>query len=256
MSSIIENVRNADWKHLLPHRAPGDDEVNVGTGERWASAALGAALVAFSLRRHRLRGLLVPLGTGLVARGISGRCALNRALGRNSARRERVASPVASVAGGEGVKVERSVMVDRPPEEVFAFWRDFENLPRFMDHLESVTVLDGRRSHWVAKGPAGTRVEWDAEIHNEIPGRLIAWRSLPGADVPNAGSVHFEPVYGGRGTAVRVVLSYEPPAGRAGAAVATLFGEEPSQQVEDDLRRLKQVLEATDAGAGAPAALR
>jgi uncharacterized membrane protein len=122
-------------------------------------------------------------------------------------------------------------------------WRNFENLPRFMDHLESVTVIDENQSHWVAKAPAGTRVEWNAAIHNEIEDELIAWRSLPGADVNNAGSVHFTPAGEGR-TEVRVVLSYEPPAGKMGAAIAKLLGEEPSQQVEDDLRRFKQVMEA------------
>ncbi|HEX5386479.1 MAG TPA: SRPBCC family protein [Gemmatimonadales bacterium] len=250
MSSIIDSVRDnvigADWRHLLPHRARGEGPVNVGSTERWISAAVGAAFVVAGLRRRRWRGWLLPMGGGLILRALTGRSGVNRALGRNSARREQVASPVASVAGGEGIKVERRVVIDRPPDEVYRFWRNLENLPRFMEHLESVTMRGGGRSHWVAKAPGGTRVEWDAEIHNEIPGELIAWRSLPGADVPNAGSVHFTPALGGRGTEVRVVLSYEPPAGRLGAAVATLFGEEPEQQVEDDLRRLKQVLESAD----------
>ena len=111
-----------------------------------------------------------------------------------------------------------------------------------MDHLESVTVLDENRSHWVAKAPVGTRVEWDAVIHNEIENELIAWRSLPKADVNNAGSVHFNSV-GEGATEVRVVLSYQPPAGKLGAVVAKLLGEEPSTQVDDDLRRFKQVME-------------
>ena len=135
------------------------------------------------------------------------------------------------------------MVVNRPVQEVYQFWRNFENLPRFMDHLESVTVLDENRSHWVAKAPAGTRVEWDAAIHNEIENELIAWRSLPDADVNNAGSVHFAAV-GEGATEVRVVLSYQPPAGKLGAVVAKLLGEEPSTQVDDDLRRLKQVMEA------------
>jgi uncharacterized membrane protein len=116
-----------------------------------------------------------------------------------------------------------------------------------MDHLESVTVLDERRSHWVAKGPVGSKVEWDAVIHNEIPNELIAWRSLEGAEVDNAGSVHFTPTETGD-TEVRVVLRYDPPAGRVGAAIARLFGEEPSRQVAEDLRRLKQVVEAGETG--------
>jgi uncharacterized membrane protein len=196
-----------------------------------------------ALRRKRFRGLLLPLGASLLSRAVSGRCAVNRALGRNTARGERV-SPVASVARGQGIKVDRSIVVDRSPQEVYSFWRRLENLPRFMDHLESVTVLDENRSHWIAKAPAGTKVEWDATIHNEIENELIAWRSLPGADVDNAGSVHFTPLAGG--TEVRVVLSYDPPAGKVGATVAKLLGEEPSQQVEEDLRRFKQVIEAVE----------
>ena len=224
--------------------------VNVGRNERIVSGLAGAALIAFGMRRRALRGFLVPLGGSLIARAVTGRCAVNRALGRNSAVDDSAVSPVASVPRGQGIKVEKSVVIQRPVDELYAFWREFENLPRFMDHLESVRTIDDRRSHWVAKAPAGTKVEWDAEIHNEIENELIAWRSLPGADVNNAGSVHFRPAPGG-GTEVRVVLSYEPPAhtGRIGSAVARLFGEEPAQQVEEDLRRFKQVMEAGDAAA-------
>jgi uncharacterized membrane protein len=158
---------------------------------------------------------------------------------------------VASVGRGEGIKVEESVTINRPVLEVYRFWRNFENLPRFMDHLEAVTVIDDVRSHWVAKGPAGTKVEWDAIIHNEVDDELIAWRSLRGSEVNNAGSVHFTPTPDGTGTDVRVVLSYQPPAGKIGAAVAKLLGEEPSKQVADDLRRFKQVMESGDVMAGA-----
>jgi uncharacterized membrane protein len=221
-----------------------EDGVNVGTVERVASAVAGAALMIFSLRRGRAARLLMPLSGNLLVRGITGHCAVNRAIGRNSALREPTVSPVASVGRGQGIKVERSLVIDRPADELYAFWRNFENLPRFMDHLESVTVLTPRRSRWTARAPAGSRVSWDAEINNEIPDRLIAWRSLPGSDVPNAGSVHFTPVRGGARTEVRVVLSYEPPGGRLGAAVAKLFGREPDQQVDEDLRRFKQVMES------------
>jgi uncharacterized membrane protein len=153
------------------------------------------------------------------------------------------------VGRGQGTKVEERVTINRPVLEVYRFWRNFENLPRFMDHLESVTVIDDTRSHWVAKGPAGTRVEWDAVIHQEFDDELIAWRSLPGSEINNAGSVHFTPSPDGRGTDVRVVLSYEPPAGKLGVAVAKLLGEEPSRQVADDLRRLKQVMDTGDTAA-------
>ena len=133
--------------------------------------------------------------------------------------------------------------INRSPEEIYHFWRDFQNLPRFMDHLESVDVLDERRSHWRAKAPAGKTVEWDAEIIEDRPNELIAWRSLENADVPNTGSVRFVPAPGGRGTEVHVELKYDPPGGAVGVAIAKLFGEEPNQQVATDLRRFKQVME-------------
>ncbi len=144
---------------------------------------------------------------------------------------------------GKGVRVRRDITIAKPPEEVYRFWRNFENLPRFMEHLESVQILDERRSHWRAKAPAGAGVEWDAEIIEDRPNELIVWRSLDGADVPNTGSVRFVPAPGGRGTEVNVELRYDPPGGKLGATVAKLFGEEPGQQVDGDLRRLKQVLE-------------
>ena len=233
------------WENL--RRPDSEDEgVNVGKTERVVSVVAAAAVAAVGLRRKRLRPLLLPVAGSLFSRGVTGRCAVNRALGRNSAKGSRV-SPVASVRRGEGTKVEKSIIVNRPVHDVYEFWRNFENLPRFMDHLESVTVIDENRSHWIAKAPAGTRVEWDAVIHNEVEGELIAWRSLPGADINNAGSVHFSPVMGETGqTEVRVVLSYEPPAGKVGVAVAKLLGEEPSKQVADDLRRFKQVMEASE----------
>ena len=233
---------NESWENLRrPQTA--DDGINVGRTERLVSGIAGAAVIALALRRKRLRGLLFPLGGSLLSRAVTGRCAVNRALGRNTAKGGRV-SPVAR---GEGIRVERTITVNRPREEVYHFWRQLENLPRFMDHLESVTVLDEDRSHWVAKAPAGTKVEWDASIQDEIENELIVWRSLPGSDIDNAGSVHFIPA--AEGTEVRVVLSYDPPAGKVGAAVAKLLGEEPEQQIEEDLRRFKQVVEAAEAPA-------
>jgi uncharacterized membrane protein len=231
------------WENLRRPR-DHDNSINVGKTERLVSGLAAAAVAAVALRRKRLRPLLLPLAANLISRAVTGRCPVNRAIGRNSARER--SSPVASVRRGEGIKVEKSVMVNRPAADVYHFWRNFENLPRFMDHLESVTVIDENRSHWVAKAPAGTKVEWDATIHNEIEDELIAWRSLSGADVNNAGSVHFTPAADGSTTEVLVVLSYEPPAGKLGATVAKLLGEEPSQQVEDDLRRFKQVMEGTE----------
>jgi uncharacterized membrane protein len=149
-----------------------------------------------------------------------------------------------SKAAEEGViRTRRSITIGRQVDDVFAYWRNVEHLPRFMRHLESVTDLGNGRSHWVAKAPAGERVEWDAEITSEVPNELIAWRSIGDADVYNAGTVRFLAAPGGRGTEVRVDLEYDPPLGKLGSKVAMFWREEPGQQVQDDLRRLKQMLE-------------
>jgi len=163
-------------------------------------------------------------------------------LGLNTA--EEARPPATSVRAEHGVKVEKSFTINRSAADLYRFWRNFENLPRFMNHLESIRVLSDRRSHWVACGPLGTHVEWDAEIINERPNELIAWRSLEGSDVDTAGSVHFLEAPGMRGTEVRVTLKYDPPGGKLGASLAKLFGEAPEQQIQEDLRRFKQVMEA------------
>ncbi|HEV2802724.1 MAG TPA: SRPBCC family protein [Pyrinomonadaceae bacterium] len=155
---------------------------------------------------------------------------------------QQLSSKNSTTAGG-AMHVQKSITIERSPEELYQFWRNFENLPRFMYHLESVRVAGDGRSHWVAKAPLGTTVEWDAEIVEDRPAELIAWRSTEGADVENRGSVRFERATGGRGTIVRVELEYNPPAGVVGATVAKLLGEEPEGQVKDDLHRFKQVIE-------------
>jgi uncharacterized membrane protein len=148
------------------------------------------------------------------------------------------------IADDGSIHFSRSVVINRSPEELYRFWRDFHNLPRFMFHLESVHVTGDKRSHWIAKAPAGRRVEWDAEIVEERPNEVIAWSSLQGSDIDNSGSVRFQAAPGGRGTIIRVEMQYTPPAGMVGAAAATLFGKEPGQQVQEDLRRFKQLMEA------------
>ena len=218
--------------------------VNVGETERWVSAIGGGALALYGLTRGNLPGVaLALLGASAVFRGTTGHCYAYEAAGINTAGTEGD-NPNVSVRGGHGVKVEKSLTINRPPAELFRYWRNFENLPRFMKHLEEVRVTGDATSHWVAKGPAGTSVEWDAEVYNEKENELIAWRSLEGSEVDNAGSVHFEAAPGGRGTQVKVVLKYDPPAGLLGSLVAKLFGESPEQQVDEDLRRFKQLMEA------------
>jgi uncharacterized membrane protein len=142
------------------------------------------------------------------------------------------------------IRVARSIVIHRRPDEIYAFWRRMENLPRFMYHLQEVRATGPNTSHWVTTAPGGATVEWDSELTADQPNELLAWRSMPGAQVENAGTVRFEPRPGGRGTIVRVELEYRPPGGIAGAAFSMLFNESPQQQLHDDLHRLKQVLEA------------
>ena len=153
-------------------------------------------------------------------------------------------SPNASVEHEQGNKFVHVVTINKPAAELYRYWHDFANLPHFMTHLEEVRVIDGERSHWRAKAPLGQSVEWDATIINDVENELIAWQSDEGAQVPNAGSVRFTPAPAGRGTEVRVTISYAPPAGQLGVAIAKLLGEEPSRQVSDDLRRFKQLMES------------
>jgi len=148
-----------------------------------------------------------------------------------------------SQSGAYDVRVEKSITINRSPEECYSFWRSFENLPKFMLHLESVRPTGDRRTHWVARGPAGVKVEWDAEITDERPNESISWRSLESADIDNAGTVHFERAPGNRGTIVRVSMYYSPPAAGIGSTLASILGQHPEQEIAKDLQRFKQVLE-------------
>lgn len=216
---------------------------NMGKTERAASMIGGAVLALTGLRKRSWGGLAVAaLGGELIRRGATGYCPVYTALGMHSADQGQ-GSATTSVPYELGIRVEHSVTVNKPREEVYQFWRNIENLPQFMKHLRSVTAVDEKRSHWVAIAPAGRVVEWDAEIINEIANELIGWRSLEGSQVENAGSVHFKDLPG-RGTEVRVLLQYNPPAGLVGATIAKLLGEDPSHQIKEDLRRFKQILEA------------
>jgi uncharacterized membrane protein len=213
--------------------------VNVGTIERVASAVAGGGLAIYGLSRRSPLGVLATIaGVAFLHRGVSGYCDAYQRLGINTTESNGRAEPVA-----RDIHVEKSVIIDKSPAELYRFWREFENLPRFMDHLESVNTISQTRSHWKVKGPVGSTLEWDAEIYNEEPDKFIAWRSLEG-EVTNAGSVHFEPAQGERGTQVKVVLNYNAPGGKVSAMLAKLFGQEPGQMIEADLHRLKEVMEA------------
>jgi uncharacterized membrane protein len=200
-------------------------------GDTMDSAVIGAAM--FSPRSNRAR----LAATAAIAAGITALDVRAGAWPRRSPSSE-------TLPGQSGQRrVLKAVTVNASPEECYRFWRNFESFPQFMRHIESVEKLDEKRSHWCATGPAGSRVEWDAEITSDEPNRLLAWRSTGSSDVYNTGSVQFSQAPGGRGTLLQVDMEYSPPGGSAGAMVAMLFGEEPSQQMEGDLRRFKQLIE-------------
>jgi uncharacterized membrane protein len=213
---------------LLTGRRPAGWTWTRVAGDALDLTMLGRALADRRGERRRRLALTTAALAGITALDV----ATAIATGRAHRARARV------------IRIQIAVTVNRSPAEAYRFWRDMENLPRFMAHLESVRADDLRRSHWVARGPAGRHIEWDAEIIDDQPNRSITWRSMPGSRVANGGQVAFVPAPGDRGTEVRVRLRYAPPAGALGRAVAKLFGEEPAQQVRDDLRRFKQVLEA------------
>ena len=206
---------------------PTNQPENTNDTQRWASLISGGALVLYGLSRRSLRGALMAIaGGGLVYHSVGGKSGIQDATGMN-----------------QNIIVEKTVTINKSPEDLYHYWHNFENLPTFMKHLKSVKVLDEKRSHWIANAPMDNSVEWDAEIINEQENHLIAWTSLEGADVENSGFVRFQPAPAGRGTEVKVVIEYNPPGGALGAAIAKLFGEEPEQQIGDDLRRFKQLME-------------
>ena len=213
--------------------------VNVGRAERLASLAAGGALVAYGLSRGKPAGLLLAaLGGALAYRGWTGHCHAYQALGMNSA--ERPAQT--AIPSGQGIKLEESITIGRPVAELYRFWRKLDNLPLVMRHVVSVEEVGPKRSRWKADGLSG-EVQWEAEIIEERENELVSWRSLDGSMIDTAGSVHFRPAPGDRGTELRVVLSYNPPAGRVGHTLAWLAGRDPASQVREDLRNFKRRME-------------
>jgi uncharacterized membrane protein len=215
---------------------------NISDLEKWISMAAGTGLALYGISRTRKNGwILAALGGMLVERGATGHCRMYEALGVNTAGTRD--DTRRALGGSAGINVEESVVINRPVEELYRFWRNLENLPRFMHHLESVERITDTLSRWRAKGPGGTVVEWTAEIINDVPNTLIAWRSIEGSDVVSAGSVHFEEV-GPNQTQVRVKMQYSPPGGKVGAALAKLLGRDAATEIREDLQRFKQLVEA------------
>jgi uncharacterized membrane protein len=247
----------------VPHDRSAQNGINIGRSERLLSVISGGALAAYALRRRDWRGTtLALLGAELLRRGATGHCNLYQALGVSTAGDAEyparapgeIVSDAATVDARKAIKIERTLTIARPRQELFAIWRNFERLPEFIPDLESVTSVGQGRSHWVAKLPGDKRVEWDSEIVNELPGQLIAWKTIGEPDVAHAGSVHFSDTADGRGTELRVVVDYEPPGGKLGAMIATftrLFGQDPDAKIGEDLQRFKMTVEA-----GAPSTRR
>ncbi|MBZ8182166.1 SRPBCC family protein [Oscillatoria salina] len=199
--------------------------------ENWASLIGGGALVLLGLKERSLRGVLMTLaGGGLVYHGMP---------------KENLGDKAQAALGlNQTIKAEKTVTINKPVAELYNYWHNFENLPTFMEHLQSVTVQDEKRSHWVAKAPLDTKIEWDAEIIKDEPNHLIAWASVDNADIENSGFVRFQPAPAGRGTQVKVAIEYNPPGGIVTDALAKLFGESPEQRVGNELSRFKQLMEA------------
>ncbi len=254
MTRLESNVRDDMWRDDQEHFAsayatppvdrPSQGSLypqNISEVERWGSLTAGAFLMLAGLSRGRWSGLAMGLlGAGLLYRGVTGRCAGYEMLGIDTATH----NPATAIPAQKGVKVEQSIAINVSPERLFSFWRDVENLPTVMRHLKSIEAHDRQRSHWVAEGPMGVTVEWDAEIFNERENEMIAWRSLEGGDIETAGSVRFTPLGEGRGTALQVSMKYNPPGGKLGDRIAWLVGRSLQQEMAEDLRRFKSFMEA------------
>ncbi len=260
-------------RHIRGARALGWFSIGLGAAELLAPRQLGRLIgvpghemLIRSMGAREIAAGVAVLLEKKPARSMAGRVAgdavdlglLGAGLGSSRTEKGKLGAAIGAVAAvtaldvlcvvklrngaGSTIRTVQTIAVNRSPEDCYRFWRDFENLPRFMEHLESVRMTGDGRSHWVVKAPAGQTVEWDAELIQDTPNR-IAWRSLEGADVNNSGSVSFESAPGGRGTVVKTSIEYDPPGGKAGALIAKLFGEEPSVQAKMDLRRFKAVIE-------------
>jgi uncharacterized membrane protein len=242
----VARVCGGDGRHTGLIRLYGAREIASGllifSGSRrpvagvWSRVA-GDAIDLATLSAAAASRRTSKTGVALAAVNVLGVAAIDLLCAQELSRKE------GTMTEDGALRVTRSIVVNRTAEEVYRFWRDFENLPRFMYHLKSVRMTEPGRSHWVTAAPGGSSVSWDSELVADHPNELLAWRSVEGSQVETAGTVRFEPRPGGRGTIVRIELEYRPPGGIAGAAFASVFNQSAQQQLHDDLRRLKQVLE-------------
>lgn len=221
---------------MLNNHSQADQADSRNEKEKYGTLLTGGAMILLGLKQRSLRGALLALaGGGLAYQGATGQKSLS----------DTVSTTVSqSLELGESKQVEKTVTIfNKTPADLYSVWRDFENLPTFMKHLKAVQVVDETHSHWIAKAPLDSNVEWDVEIVSDQKNQLIAWSSVEGSDIDNSGFVRFHLAPEGRGTEVKVVLEYTPPVGTLGTAIATLFGEAPEQQLGDELRNFKMLTE-------------
>jgi uncharacterized membrane protein len=244
------NTQDLGWNE---ERAEFEHRENIGDVQRVLSVIAGMMFLASGLSRRRWSGAaLATVGGGLLYRAISGYCPVFGAMGIDmsggsnrsggSSNTDRLGRR--KVHTDRATKIQRAIEINRPPNDMYRFWRSLDNLPRIMNHLDSVQVINDRLSHWVMKAMPGVpKVEWDAEIINDVENQRLGWRSLQGADVNHTGSVEFKPTGDGQRTWLTVTLQYEPPGGEFGAAVAKWFGEDPNTKIAEDLQRFKEEME-------------
>lgn len=239
----VEKVIGVKKKHTGLTRSYGVRELTAGVGLLTASASKLSPWMWSRVAGDAMD--LTSLGSGFTSRrNDKGKLAIATAMVLGVTVADILCSmQLTEDEASQTRSVRRSVCIRKSPEELYQFWRNFENLPRFMYHLKSVQTTGGTRSHWVARGPGGAKVEWDAEIVDDQPNHMIAWQSLPGADVEHWGTIKFERALNPKETLVQVELGYNPPGGTLGAITAKLFGESPEQSIKDDLRRFKQLME-------------
>ena len=233
---------------IRPHQGQQPQQ-NVSQAERTVSLAAGSILAVLGLSRKSLPGLLVAgVGGSLVYRGVTGHCSMYQSLGIDTAEdeRQRQGQQSEEESAARGIHVENAFLINRSPEDLYAYWRNFENLPKIMTHLEEVRVIDDRRSHWAARLPrvaGGQRLEWDAEITRDDPNSLIAWQSVAGSDIETSGRIRFAPAMGDRGTEVHVFMEYVPPGGMLTAMLAPLLSKGSKRMIREDLRNFKRIME-------------
>ena len=214
-----------------------NSHINVGKAERVISGLIGGWLISRGIQRGSLSGIAqAGIGGALVMRAVSGHCSMYSAMDVNTTS-EKIHP------ANRGIHIDKSIFINRPASEIYRFWRDLRNLEPIMSHIKSIKPVGEKLSHWTVDGPAGTSVSWASEIINDVPDEMIAWSSLPDSKIFNAGSVHFKPSEGS-GTNVRVVMDYRPPLGKAGHTLSAFFGANPAREIEHDLKKLKDHLEA------------